>query len=142
MKPETRLLVKVPLRVMAASMGYALALAMAERKMRLKPDHEWVEVALGVGLALVPVALEAHAIEEEQGHTNAPPIAWETYEGAIWRCFLAAGAPIILWQVGETMMRKLELMRYLTTLEHEHYADEPPANVLHFPRFWWNRRMS
>jgi hypothetical protein len=113
MKPETRLLVKVPLRVMTASTCYALSLALAERKLHLKPDHEWLEVAVGVGLTLIPVALEAHAIEEEQKDTSAPPIAWETYEGAIWRCFLASGTPIILWQIGETIVRKWELMKYL-----------------------------
>lgn len=112
---NARLLLKVPFRVMALSTSYAAALALLERKLRLKPDHEWLEVAVGVGLTLVPIAVEAHAIEqvyaEEQRSKN---IDWKIYEGAVWRSFLASGAPIIFWQIGEAIVRKWELMKYLT----------------------------
>jgi hypothetical protein len=114
MNTDARLLIKVPLRVMAISAGYAAALALFERKFRLKPDHEWLEVAIGVGLTIVPVAFEAHSIEQEQKHGSAEPISWKTYEGAVWRSFMASGAPIIFWQIGEAIIRKWELMGYLT----------------------------
>ncbi len=114
MDADTRLLIKVPLNVMALSASYAAALALFERKLHLKPDHEWLEVAVGVGLTLVPVAIEAQAIEREIKHESSEHVSWKTYEHAIWRSFLAAGAPIILWQMGETIVRKLELMQYLT----------------------------
>ncbi len=113
MGTDARLLVKVPLRVMAVSAGYAAALALVERRLQLKPDHEWLEVAFGVGLTLVPVAMEAHTIEQECTSTNRP-ISWKTYENAIWRSFLASGMPIIFWQIGEAIVRKWELMRYIT----------------------------
>lgn len=118
MDTDARLLVKVPLRVMAFSAGYATALALIERKFRLKPDHEWLEVAVGVGLTLVPVAMEAHAIEQ-QNKTGVPQtsVNWKTYEGAIWRSFMASGAPIIFWQIGESIVRKWELMKYLSKNE-------------------------
>lgn len=114
MDADTRLLIKVPLSVMALSASYAAALALFERKFHLKPDHEWLEVAVGVGLTLVPVAIEAQAIEREAKHESSGHVSWKTYEHAIWRSFLASGAPIILWQIGETIVRKLELMQYLT----------------------------
>lgn len=114
MDTDYRLLIKVPLRVMALSTSYALALALVERRFRLKPDHEWLEVAVGVGLTIVPVAIESHAIEQERKNGTNEPINWKTYEGAVWRSFIAAGTPIILWQIGEAIVRKWELMGYLT----------------------------
>ncbi len=115
MDTDSRLLIKVPLYVMAVSTGYATALALIERKLHLKPDHEWLEVAIGVGLTLVPVAVEAHAIEQESKNNTMEPVTWKVYEGAIWRSFLAAGTPIICWQIGEAIVRKLELMKYLSS---------------------------
>ena len=114
MDTDARLLIKVPLVVMGVSAGYAATLALIERKFHLKPDHEWLEVAIGVGLTLVPVAVEAHVIEQERQKNSAEPVNWKTYEGAIWRSFLASGAPIICWQIGEAVFRKLELMKYLS----------------------------
>lgn len=116
MDVDARLLIRVPLRVMAISAGYAAALSLLERHLRLKPDHEWVEVAIGVGLTLVPVAIEAHRIEGESKASGSDnePIDWKTYEGAVWRSFMASGAPIIFWQIAETLIRKWELMGYLT----------------------------
>jgi hypothetical protein len=118
MDADARMLVKVPLRVMATSAGYAAALALIERKFRLKPDHEWLEVAVGVGLTLVPVAMEAHSIEQERTthatENGCDRLGWKTYEGAIWRSFLASGTPVIFWQIGESIARKWELMKYLT----------------------------
>ncbi len=112
---DARLLIKVPLRVLFISSAYAAALALVERKLHLKPDHEWLEVAMGVGLTLVPVAIEAHAIEEERKASAHPePVNWKTYEGAIWRSFMASGAPVVVWQIAETLLRKWELMGYLT----------------------------
>jgi hypothetical protein len=118
MDTDARLLIKVPLRVLALSAGYAAALALVERKFRLKPDHEWLEVAIGVGLTLVPVAMEAHTIEQERKNGASAPISWKTYEGSIWRSFMASGAPIIFWQIGEAIGRKWELMGYLSTTEN------------------------
>ncbi len=119
MDTDARLLIKVPIRVMAVSTGYAAALALLERRLRLKPDHEWLEVAVGVGLTLVPVAVEAHSIEQERKVNIADSlIDWKTYEGAIWRSFMASGAPIIFWQIGEAIVRKWELMKYLTKTEN------------------------
>lgn len=125
MNVDGRMLIKVPLRVMAVSAGYTAILAMIERKFQLKPDHEWLEVAIGVGLTLVPVAFEAHAIEQETKES----VCWKTYEGAIWRSFLASGVPIICWQVGEAVSRKLELMKYLKMAyndSHQHTIEEIP----------------
>lgn len=120
MDTDTRLLIKVPLRVMAMSTCYAAALALVERKFRLKPDHEWLEVAIGVGLTLVPLAMEAHTIEGRRQTSKSggdESVDWKTYEGALWRSFMASGAPIIFWQIGESVARKWELMKYLTWID-------------------------
>jgi hypothetical protein len=128
MDTDARLLIKVPLRVMAISAGYSAALAMIERKFRLKPDHEWLEVAIGVGLTLVPLAVEAHSIEGECRDTKSESmIDWKTYEGALWRSFMASGAPVIVWQIGEAIWRKWELMGYLTDNERRSGKDANTA---------------
>jgi len=99
---------EVTLNVMGAATVYAAALSYLERHYPIKPDHTWAEVAGGVLIALVPVALAARKAEQ---------LDWRRYEGAVWRSFIAAGAPIILWQLGEAMVRQMELLRYTTARE-------------------------
>lgn len=109
--------VRTPVIVMGLSTVYAAALGYLERRYPIKPDHTWAEVAGGVVISLLPVALTAR---------NAPQMHWRRYESAVWRCFIASGTPIILWQLGEAIVRQIELLRYtakrdLNTLES--YAD-------------------
>jgi hypothetical protein len=108
---ETLLLVDVPLRVASLSIAYAAVLGVLERKFpTIRPDHIWAEVAGGVLISLVPVALEARRQTAHGAQVN-----WQTYEGAVWRAFFASGTPIILWQLGESIVRHRELMQYTTT---------------------------
>jgi hypothetical protein len=100
--------VEVTLKVLGVSTVYAAALSYLERRFPIKPDHIWAEVAGGVLIALVPVALTARKTGQ---------VDWRLYEGAIWRSFIAAGTPIILWQIGEAMMRQMELLSYTTARE-------------------------
>lgn len=107
---ETTMLIKVPLQVMGLSVLYSAGLGWLERKFpNIKPDHIWAEVAGGVLISLVPVALAARNERRLRGND---PLPWQTYEGAVWRSFFASGAPIILWQIGEAVFRHMELMRY------------------------------
>lgn len=126
---EEQMQLTIPAQVFAASSGYAALLALLERKYpTIKPDHTWAEVAGGVMIALVPVAVAARRSLQ----TNGNGISWQAYEGAIWRSFIAAGAPIILWQLGESVMRHVELMQY-TTRQQQRSATygsattDPPA---------------
>jgi hypothetical protein len=106
---ETTMLVKLPMQVMGLSIAYSVGLGWLERKFpNIKPDHIWAEVAGGVLLSLVPVALEARRQSRDAPHT----LPWQTYEGAVWRAFFASGTPIILWQLGEAVFRHMELMKY------------------------------
>lgn len=100
------LLVHVPLGVLGASTIYSAILGWLERKYPIKPDHTLAEVVGGVLLTLVPVALAAR---------NKTELHWRVYEGSIWRCFFAAGMPIVLWQLGEAVARQIELLRYATS---------------------------
>lgn len=97
------LTLRVPVIVMGLSTLYAAGLGFLERKYPIKPDHIWAEVAGGVMISLVPVALTARKVEE---------MSWHRYEGAVWRSFIASGVPIILWQIGEAIARQIELLRY------------------------------
>ncbi len=107
---ETAMLVNVPARVLGLSIAYSATLGWLERKFpNIKPDHTWAEVAGGVLISLVPVALEARQLAQQGQH-----VQWQTYEGAVWRAFFASGTPIILWQLGEAVFRHVELMRYTT----------------------------
>jgi hypothetical protein len=78
-----------------------------ERRYPIRPDHIWAEVAGGVLIALVPVALHARKEPRTPRWGN-----WRSYENAVWSSFIAAGTPIILWQIGEAVFRHRELMRY------------------------------
>lgn len=109
---------EVTLKVLGVSTVYAATLSYLERRFPIKPDHIWAEVTGGVMIALVPVALTARKTGQ---------IDWRLYEGAIWRSFIAAGMPIILWQIGEAMMRQMELLSYTTAREvknAEAYVDD------------------
>ncbi|RRR71670.1 MAG: hypothetical protein EI684_11235 [Candidatus Viridilinea halotolerans] len=99
---------EVTLKVLGISTAYAATLSYLERHFPIKPDHIWAEVAGGVLISLVPVALTARKTQQ---------VDWRLYEGAIWRSFIAAGTPIILWQIGEAMLRQIELLRYTTARE-------------------------
>lgn len=106
---ERDLLIEAPKQVFGLAIAYAATLGWMERKFpRIKPDHIWAEVAGGVLLSLIPVALAARryaaVAEAEQG--------WQIYEGAVWRAFMASGTPIILWQLGEAVLRHSELLHY------------------------------
>lgn len=112
------LTVSVPLQVLGLSTMYSAALYYLERRFPIKPDHTWAEVAGGVLISLVPVALSAR---------KAQHVDWRLYEGAIWRSFIASGAPIILWQIGEAVFRQMELLSYTSARELKNldtYADD------------------
>lgn len=116
--PPDGLTVEVPLTVLGLATVYAATLSFLERRYPLKPDHIWAEVAGGVLISLVPVALRAR---------RNPQLDWRSYEGAIWRSFFASGTPIILWQIGEAIFRHMELLRYTATREPTqagHNADD------------------
>lgn len=100
---DDRLVIDVALHVLGYSSLYATALSVIERRFPIKPDHIWAEVAGGVLISLVPVALRAR---------KRPAIPWHAYELAVWMSFMASGVPIILWQLGEAILRQRELLRY------------------------------
>jgi hypothetical protein len=118
---EDHLAVSVPVQVLGISTLYAAALSYLERRYPIKPDHIWAEVAGGVLISLVPMALAAR---------QARHLDWRLYEGTIWRSFIASGTPIILWQIGEAMIRQMELLHYTAARELKNadtYAyDTPP----------------
>ncbi|MEI7644595.1 MAG: hypothetical protein WCJ55_09985 [Chloroflexales bacterium] len=121
--PES-IAVHIPLRVMGLSAAYAALLSGLERRYPIKPDHTWAEVAGGVVISLMPIALEAR---------RNTKLDWRTYETAIWLSFFASGVPIILWQLGEAMLRQLELLRYTGSRERRRigcYADNTAALAL------------
>lgn len=112
------------LGVVGASTVYALTLGYLERRFPIKPDHIWAEVAGGVMISLVPVALAAR---------KSPQLDWRSYESAVWCSFMACGTPIILWQIGEAVLRQYELLCYKAARElngPEAYADTTPPLAL------------
>lgn len=115
---EEAIAMRVPLRVIGLSTAYAAALSSLERRYPIKPDHTWAEVAGGVIISLLPIALEAR---------RKPSLDWRTYETALWLSFFASGIPIIIWQLGEAMLRQLELFRYTGSRDRRSvgsYADD------------------
>lgn len=102
------LLIRVPIQVAGLSVIYSVVLGQIERHYPIKPDHTWAEVAGGVLISLVPVALAAR---------KHRALDWRIYENAVWRSFFASGTPIILWQIGEAVVRHVELLRYAAERE-------------------------
>ncbi|MEF3274123.1 MAG: hypothetical protein K6356_06925 [Chloroflexus sp.] len=97
--------VQLPLQVMGLSTIYAAALELLQRRFpTILPDHLWAEVAGGVILSLAPVALAARRVDN---------LDWRRYEDLVWRSFVAAGIPIILWQLGENVLRRRAAEEYL-----------------------------
>lgn len=118
------LAVQLPLQVMGLSTVYAAALELIERRFpTVLPDHLWAEVAGGVVLSLAPVALAARRLGS---------LDWRRYEDLVWRSFVAAGIPIILWQLGENVLRRHAAEEYLRRPRRSaiDYADDtaPLAN--------------
>ncbi|NTU82602.1 MAG: hypothetical protein HGA45_25075 [Chloroflexales bacterium] len=118
------LTVSVPLQVLGLASVYAATLSYLERHFPIKPDHTWAEVAGGVLISLVPVALSAR---------KARHLDWRLYEGTVWRSFIASGTPIILWQIGEAMFRQMELLSYTSARELKNpdiYAHDTTAMAI------------
>ncbi|MBO9312368.1 MAG: hypothetical protein J7456_02140 [Chloroflexus sp.] len=118
------LTVQLPLQVIGLSSVYAATLSLLQRRFpTVLPDHLWAEVAGGVVLSLAPVALAARRL----GHLD-----WRRYEELVWRSFVAAGIPIILWQLGENILRQQATEEYLRRPRRSaiDYADDttPLAN--------------
>lgn len=118
------LAVQLPLQVMGLSTAYAATLELLQRRYpTVLPDHLWAEVAGGVVLSLAPVALAARRLRN---------LDWRNYEDLVWRSFVAAGIPIILWQLGTNALRRREAEDYLrrTRRSAVDYADDttPLAN--------------
>ncbi|MEI8307322.1 MAG: hypothetical protein WCF99_09675 [Chloroflexales bacterium] len=121
---QEQITLQIPLQVIGLSAVYAAVLSGLERRFPIKPDHTWAEVAGGVVISLLPVALEAR---------RKTTLDWRTYETVIWLSFFASGVPIILWQLGEAMLRQLELLRYTGSRERRSigcYADNTTAMAL------------
>jgi hypothetical protein len=113
------LAVQLPLQVIGLSTMYAAALQFIQRRYpTLAPDHLWAEVAGGVVLSLAPVAVAARRVRG---------LDWRHYEELVWRSFVAAGIPIILWQLGESVLRRREAEEYLRRTRRSvvEYADDP-----------------
>jgi hypothetical protein len=118
------MVLRVPLQVLGLSMLYASALNRLERLFPIKPDHTWAEVTGGVIVSLLPIALEAR---------RQSTLDWRTYETTLWLSFFASGTPIILWQLGEAMLRQRELLRYTGSRERKgagDYADHTTSLAL------------
>lgn len=101
---QDALLNRVVIGTLSLSTAYAMLLSRLERRYPIKPDHIWAEVAGGVVVSLLPLALEAR---------RSPELSWQKYEQTLWMSFFASGAPIILWQLGEAILRQHELLHYM-----------------------------
>ena len=123
-RTDDTLSISIPIQVFGLSAAYAVTLNYLERRFPIKPDHTWAEVAGGVLLCLVPVALSARKSRQ---------LDWRLYENMVWRSFIASGTPIILWQLGEAMFRQMELLNYTSARELKNmdaYADDSTTLAL------------
>lgn len=88
------LISKVAYTTGALGAGYALALAVLERKLPIKPTWVALEVIGGVLLVGLPVIRTAR-------RAPAAAITWRDYERFVMAGFVGAGIPICLWQALE-----------------------------------------
>lgn len=121
---QEALLNRVVISALSLSTLYASVLSQLERRYPIKPDHIWAEVAGGVVVSLLPLAWEAR---------RSPELSWRNYELNLWMSFFATGAPIILWQLGEAVMRQHELLYYMgsrASVVLEDHANNPTSLAL------------
>jgi drug/metabolite transporter (DMT)-like permease len=92
---------RVAARIGPLAAGYAFALAVLERLLPIKPSWVVLEVVGGVLLVGLPVMDLAR-----EARRSGISLSWETYEAMVAAGFVAAGTPIILWQMLENMVRQ------------------------------------
>jgi hypothetical protein len=80
---------------------YAIALAFAERRWPINPDYTALEVIGGVLLTGLVVGVNARHEAKYAG------LSWRDYEHLVIVGFCATGAPIIIWQVVEFVLRHM-----------------------------------
>ncbi len=83
-----------------------------------EPDLTWLEVIIGVALCLLAPYLD------QRLHG---PLTSEVYEQRVWLAFVVGGAPIVAWQLGQSVRARLQAERrirgqYGTT---RHATDRP-----------------
>jgi hypothetical protein len=97
---------RVAARIGPLAAGYAFALALLERCLPIKPAWIALEVVGGVLLVGLPVM----GLAREASRAGVV-LSWETYEAMVAAGFIAAGAPIILWQAFEHIARPDSIFR-------------------------------
>ena len=109
----------------AAATLYAVLLAHFRRLW--EPDLTWLEVVVGTALCLLAPALD----QRQNG-----PLTSELYEQRVWIAVLVGGAPIVAWQLGQSVRARLRVEQLLG--DHGNTSDhttplaaerrtEPPA---------------
>jgi hypothetical protein len=98
--PQLGLPRRVAARIGPLAAGYAFALAVLERRLPIKPA--WIALEVVGGVLIVGLPVMGLAREASRAGVS---LSWETYEAMVAAGFMAAGAPIILWQVFEGVAR-------------------------------------
>jgi hypothetical protein len=76
----------------AATTVYAALLAFLRHVW--EPDLTWLEVVIGTALCLAA----PYADQRLNG-----PLTSEIYEARVWLAFLIGGAPVVIWQLGQSV---------------------------------------
>jgi len=87
-----------------------------------EPDLTWLEVIIGVTLCLLAPYLDSRL--------NGPLMS-ETYEQRVWLAFLVGGAPIVIWQLAQSVSAWRRIRRRIRgdhDVNTRHPAD--PAEAL------------
>lgn len=85
-----------------------------------EPDLTWLEVVIGTALCLLAPSLDQRL--------NGP-LTSEIYEQRVWLAFVIGGAPIVIWQLGQSVWARLRVERRIrgTHDNTRDAADRPEA---------------
>lgn len=93
----------------------ALYAAVLSRFPKRDPDFTWLTVAIGVAICLA-----APAIDQRQNG----PLTSELYEWRVWQAFLIGGAPIVIWQISQSVRAWMSLIRRLISRMYGDTTDQ------------------
>lgn len=90
----------VAIYIMLFVVTLTYAAILAHYRHILEPDLTWLEVVLGVVICLLAPYADARLSGGD---------VWQTYESRTWLAFLVGGAPIIGWQLIQSVRSRLRV---------------------------------
>lgn len=94
----------------------AYAALLAKYRHLWEPHLTWLEVVIGTALCLLAPYLAA----------RTAVLTWAEYEALVWAAFAVGGAPILIWQLAQSIRAWRRIERRIRS-RHDNQADRTAA---------------